>query len=163
MCGFFIGALFFFGFAKLMRHRHGGGGCGGRRWGRRSRRGRRGRGRDRGPVMFLSRELDLDNEQRDVVSAEVDGLFDKVQSMRPVLARTRSDMADILRSETLSENDLAAMFERHDDALRELHHDAGARLGRLHVALDPDQRRALADLLERGLGRGLGGPFRGGI
>lgn len=162
MC-FFIGALALLGLGKLVHHRrhchrhhcrHGRGRHG--RW-----RGRRRSWRGPGGGVFLSQELDLSREQEDLIGAELDGLRAKVESLDKILARTRADVADIMRSPQLDEDHLAEMFVRQDDALRDLQQDTAARIGRIHTALDSPQRQALADLLERGLGRGLGGPFRG--
>ena len=158
MC-FLIGLLALVGLAKLFRYRRGYGPCGSP-FGRRSLRSRRRRRRDTPPAVFLSEKLDLTRDQEDAIGAELDGFFTTLDSLRPTLDHTRGDIAQMLRSDTFSEQDLAAMFTRHDDALRQLHHDTGARIGRVHGLLDANQRARLADLLERGLGRGLGGPFR---
>lgn len=162
MC-FILGALAVLGLAKLFRHRRGA--CGspfGRPSFRRRRRRRRNQNQyqSQPPITFLARELDLTRPQEDAIGVELDGFFATLDTLRPVVGETRGDIATMLRADALSENDLAAMFTRHDDALRELHHDSGSRIGRIHALLDPRQRTRLAELLERGLGRGLDGPFR---
>jgi hypothetical protein len=96
----------------------------------------------RGPLYVLFERLDLTPAQEKVVRAEVDRLRERARA---------------LRGDSLDETALADMFVRHDDRLRELREELGGALGRIHLALDERQRERLADLVERGFGRG---PYR---
>src|SRR5690606_23940953 len=106
--------------------------------------------------------LDLSPAQEKVVRAEVDRLRERAGALREEAKSSRGDMAASVRGDSLDEETLAGMFVRQDDLLRELRGDLAGALGRIHAALDPEQRERLADLIERGPGAdwGRGGPYR---
>jgi hypothetical protein len=71
-------------------------------------------------------------------------------------------MAAAIAGEEFDEESLAGMFVRQDDLMRELRGDLAGALGRIHAALDPEQRERLAELIAKGPGAmwGGGGPYR---
>jgi uncharacterized membrane protein len=105
--------------------------------------------------------LDLSPAQEKVVRAELGGLKKKAAAAREEGRQSRADVARSIRGEEFEEGALASMFIRHDDRLHDLRGDLAGALGRIHGVLDEDQRKCLADLLERGPSRPFGGPFRG--
>ena len=126
-------------------------------------RGHRGGGRRHMMWAVLAR-LDLTPAQEKVVRAEMDRLREKARGLKDEGAASRGDMARAVRSEIFDETALADMFVRHDDRLHDLRGEVAGALGRIHAALDPEQRERLADLIEegpRGLWRGMRrGPYR---
>jgi uncharacterized membrane protein len=156
----FLGLLAF----KLIRHHRyacagRGGFSGGPPWAHHHRHHHRG-GRHRFLWHALSR-LDLTPAQEKVVKAEVEQLKDKARNLRDEGKSARGDIASSIRGDSFEEEALAAMFIRHDDLLHGLRGDLAGALGRIHAVLDPEQRERLADLIERGAGRGpWGGPYR---
>ena len=80
--------------------------------------------------------------------------------MRREARASRSDVARLLRTESLDENILGEAFARHDERLREMQKAFADALGRVHQALDPEQRARLADFLENQERGGYGGPYR---
>lgn len=113
----------------------------------------------RGFVRRLSEKLGLSDEQRKVVEREATAFRKKLKAMRAVGPKTRTQVADVFRSDDFDADLLGSMFVGHDDALRELRLEFVERLAHIHEALNDSQRERLADLVERGMG--FGGPFRG--
>ena len=74
---------------------------------------------------------------------------------------SRSDLARILAEESFDQDRLNALFARHDEALRTMRESLTSSLGKIHGALDPEQRKKLAEMLEYRFGFGhRGGPYR---
>lgn len=119
--------------------------------------------RGRGTWMWaaLSR-LDLSPAQEKVVREEVQKVKDKARSFRDEGSKMRGDMARSVRGEEFEEGALADMFIRQDDRMHALRDELAGALGRVHTVLEPDQRERLAELLEKGPGRGgpWAGPYR---
>ncbi len=176
MFGFLIGFLSLAGLIVVLkrgrhgRHGCGGGGCGGRGW----HHGRHGHGRwggwhgehhggPRGWLRFLSARLDATPGQEKEIAAAVEELFAKARELRGEAKASRDDVAKVLRNESLDETQLGELFSRHDDALRELQKAFAGALGRIHAALEPEQRARLAELIESGPRGGFGGPYRGWV
>jgi uncharacterized membrane protein len=67
-------------------------------------------------------------------------------------------MARTLRGEHFDSSSLNELNARHDALLEEVRRSLQTSLSQLHEALDPQQRRQLADMLEHGWGYG----WRGG-
>ncbi|HUS63430.1 MAG TPA: periplasmic heavy metal sensor [Kofleriaceae bacterium] len=141
--------------------------AGGRGWGHHHhhhhhRRG--GRGGGRGMMWAALARLDLTPAQEKVVRAEVEKVRDKARALKEEAAASRGDMARSIRGESFEEGALADMFVRHDDRMHDLRGEVAGALGRIHAALDPEQRERLASLLEegpRGLWREMRrGPYR---
>lgn len=158
---------------KLVSHRRacaagGPGNCGGppwaRRWGRGSHRGWGdpvGGGHRREFLWSTLAALDLTPAQDKVVRAEISRVKDRARVLRDEAGPSRADVARAVRGDDLDETALADMFVRHDDRMRELREDVAGALGRIHAALDPEQRARLADLIEAGPRRGgPRGPYR---
>lgn len=183
MLGFLIGTACLIGLVKVVRAgRCGsgyGGGCGhrhGRGWGH--DHGHRhghgggwggwGGGWARGGSGFwlrgLFERLDTTPGQEKVIKQSVDEIFEATQGARGELDRTRADVAGALRAGNVDETAMGELFARHDDALRELRKAFVGSLAKVSEALDEEQRKKLADLIERGVGRGgfgrAGGPYR---
>ncbi len=57
---------------------------------------------------------------------------------------------------------LGELFARHDEKLREMRKTFVGSLAKVNEALDEDQRKKLADIVEGGFGPFGGGPYRGG-
>ena len=94
--------------------------------------------------------------------AAVDELYGKARDLRRVGRSSRNDIARLLRTESLDEDILGALYARHDERLRDVQRAFGVALGRIHQALDLEQRERLASLIEQGpVGRG--GPYRGWV
>jgi len=70
-----------------------------------------------------------------------------------------------VRGGVVDETALGALFSRQDEKLREVQKAFVTALGKVNAALDEDQRKRLADMLDKEGGafrRGFGGPYRGG-
>jgi hypothetical protein len=182
MLGFLIGTVCLIGLVKVIRMGRGGhcggGGCGrgwhgrggwGRGWGRHHGGGWGGWGGDagfRGGSGFFLRgifeRLDTTPGQEKVIKEAVEEIFGATRTLRGELEQTRRDIASAVRSGTVDEVAMGELFARHDDKLRELRKAVIGSLSKVNEALDEDQRKRLADLLERGFGGGWGGRFAGG-
>jgi uncharacterized membrane protein len=139
-------------------HHHHHGRHGGPPWARGGRRG------GRGMMWVALARLDLTPAQEKVVRAEVEKVRDKARGLKEEGQVSRGDMARAIRGDSFEEGALADMFVRHDDRMHDLRGEVAGALGRIHAALDPEQRERLADLLEegpRGLWRDMRrGPYR---
>lgn len=181
MLGFLIGTACLIGLVKVVRAgRCGsgyGGGCGsrhGRGWGHdHGHRHGHGGGWGGGPwarggsgfwLRGVFERLDTTPGQEKVIKQSVDEIFEATKVARGELDRTRGDIATALRVGNVDETAMGELFARHDDALREIRKAFVGSIAKVSDALDEEQRKKLADLIERGLGRGgfgrSGGPYR---
>jgi hypothetical protein len=176
MFGFVIGFLCLFGLIKVLRYgRRWGGGCGQPMhggWGHHGHHGHHGWGRHGGWqggggdfwLRGLYEKLDATPGQEKVIRTAIDEIKDAVKNARGELEQSRRDVAKAVRSGAVDEVQLGELFARHDEKLREVRKAFVGALAKVNEALDEDQRRKLADLLEGGFGRfgGFGGPYREG-
>jgi uncharacterized membrane protein len=163
MFGFFVGTLCLVGFIGVLRRRHWrhhgfyghgfhggggwhGGGCGGGRFGRHGSGGR-------GWVMYRAfQELDTSPGQEKAIRSALGDLRASLSELRPELRVLRSQVAKSLSSEQFDAPELEASLERQAAAVGRMGPVFASVLGRIHEALDPDQRRRLARLVESGPG-----------
>jgi hypothetical protein len=173
MFGFVIGFLCLFGLIKVLRYGRGGA-CGGRMhggwghhghhgWGRHGGwGGHHGGWRDGGDFWLrgLYEKLDATPGQEKVIRAAVDEIKTAMQGARGELDTSRRDVAKAVRTGAVDEVQLGELFARHDEKLREVRKAFVGALAKVNEALDEDQRKRLADMLEGGFGRFGGGPYR---
>jgi uncharacterized membrane protein len=95
----------------------------------------------------------------------VEGVREAMFSLRGEGETTRSDLAHILSEESFDAERLAAVFTRHDDALRRVRDTVSGAFAEVHAVLDARQRAELARLVEQGgyWRRTRGGPYREGV
>lgn len=146
MFGFFFGTACLAGLFYTLRrgrwhHRHGGPG----RWSW--------RGRMRG----LFEHLDTSPGQEKVIVQAADELTEAFEKMRDELSATRAAVARSLRGETFDPAVLTELDARHEELVANLRRTLRTSLSKIHEALDPKQRRELADMLEHGWGYGYRG------
>ena len=145
MFGFLIGAACLGGLVAVLFHRrrHHYGGCG------------RGHGRFNGGRGYLHDALDrLDTTpgQEKAIVAAIDEFRDSVHALRSKLMASRGELATALRQDQFEAERVRVALARNADELAALG-DTGTRtLGKIHEALDPEQRKRLARWLESGPG-----------
>lgn len=151
MFGFLFGTACLAGLIYTLR--------GGRRWhhGHHHRGGGRwGRAR----LRWLFERLDTSPGQEKVILKTVDEVTEAFAKMRDEMGPSRAALGRALRGEHFDGEALRETFTRHDVALDNLRRTVQGGLSQVHEALDPRQRRELADLIEHGFGYGYG--WRGG-
>lgn len=162
MLGFVVGTLCLVGLVKVLRHGWWGDAHG--RWGHHRGRGGWGFG-PRRMLRGLFERLDTSPGQEKVLVEVAEEISAAAAPLRDEARASRRAIADALRSPTVDEESLGALFARHDELLREARKHAVGVLARVHDTLDDRQRAALAALIERGFGRhhrrGHAGPYRG--
>lgn len=138
MFGFVIGGLSLLGLMKLRhfeRFAHGGSGRHSpRRW----------------MLRRLFQHLDTTPGQEKVVTAAVDEVEKAAFKARDTFRTSRGAFATSLRGEHFDGAAVDAAFEAQQAALDEVKRAVKAGLTSLHEALNPEQRQALADLIETG-------------
>lgn len=179
MLGFIVGMASLAGLIAVVRagRRCGGGGCGhgygghgghghgcGGGWRGHGKHGwgHEHQGGGTGWLRFLFQRLDTTPGQEKEIKAAVEDLFGKLSSLREEGRATRDDIANMLRNDSFDETTLGALFSRHDDKLRDAQKAMADALGRIHTALDAEQRKRLAEMISSGGFRGFGGPYRAG-
>ena len=149
MFGFLFGAACLGGLLAMLFHRkhhyhHGGGHCG-PGYGGRFHRGRH----------FLHaafERLDTTPGQEKAIVAALDELRDTARASRGKVLASRGEVAAALREEQFEAERVRAVLARNQEELVTLG-DAGTQtLGKIHEALDSEQRKRLARWLESGPG-----------
>jgi hypothetical protein len=143
MFGFVIGALCLLGFVAVLRRPRGFGhpGCNGH-FGRRGRFG----------LYRVLEELDTSPGQEKAIRTAVAELRGSLGELRPGLDDARRQLATLVRGEHFDGPSLELALEGQARELGKVSPIIAASLARVHDALDPDQRRRLARLIEVGPG-----------
>ncbi len=152
MFGFLFGAACLGGLVALAFHgpRHG-------HWhGRRWHRGGFGFGRpfQRGRFLLnsLFDRLDTTPGQEKAILAAISELRESAGDVREKLRSSRTEVAEALREEVFEEDRVRAVVDRHAEELVNLGGAGAQALGKIHEALDSEQRKQLARWIESGHG-----------
>jgi uncharacterized membrane protein len=94
--------------------------------------------------------LDTSPGQEKAIRSALSELFGKLAELRPSVRTLRSEIARAMGSETFSPSEVQAAFEQRSGALGEAQGALTLALGKIHEALDPDQRKRLSQLLDGG-------------
>ena len=151
---------------------HGGGHSGGH-WGRdergpdSDRETRADATRDAGPfglipLRFLFQSLDTTVGQEKVIKAAYNEVKEAMRHGEGEAEATRTQIANAIRRGTVDETEMGELYARHDEKLRTMRTAFFGALAKVTDALDEDQRKKLADMLERSErgGSHRGGPYR---
>ena len=147
MFGFIFGALCLGGLFMVMKHHghgfhHGHGhGCG---------HGHRGRGFGRHGLYRALAHLDTTPGQEKVIVAAVEELKDDASDLRSKVMASRQAIGSAIRGESLDEAALESLVAQHTSDFAAFGARAIAALAKIHEALDPEQRKRLARLIESG-------------
>ena len=119
----------------------------------------------RGPGFWLRGlfvRLDTTPGQEKVMRQAAEELRAASGTLEGELEASRRDVAQAVRSGALDAERLGELFARHDEKLRHLRTAFVGALAKVTEALDEDQRRRLAELIDRGETGlpGFGGPYR---
>ncbi len=143
MFGFVFGTLCLVAFVSVLRHRGWGHhGCNGRGFGRHGRFG----------MYRAFQELDTSPGQEKAIRAALGELRQSLAELRPQFDAARGQVAGALRGDRFDGATLESSLERHTAELARHGAALSSALGKVHEALDPDQRRRLARLIETGPG-----------
>ncbi len=125
--------------------------------------GRGGRWGWRGRLRWLFERLETSPGQEKVIVKAAEDVFEAFDKMRDEVGPSRAAVGRALRGEQFEGAALRELFTRHDAAMDNLRRTLQGSLAQVHEALDPRQRRELADLIEHGFGYGWRhGPYGGG-
>lgn len=100
--------------------------------------------------------LDTTPGQEKVIRAAVEELVAEANKHRGEVQKSREDIAKAMRSASFDETGMGELFARHDASLEALRKAVVGALAKTHEALDEEQRKRLADMIERA------GGWRGG-
>lgn len=146
MFGFLFGAVCLGGLAALLFHRNHHQHYGyGRRYGGRFRRGRE----------FLHaafERLDTTPGQEKAIVAALDDFRDSARAARGKVMASRGEIAAALREDHFQADRVREVLARHSQELTDLGDQGSQVLGRIHEALDSEQRKRLARWVESGPG-----------
>lgn len=136
----------------------------GRHW---HHHGRGGRWGWRGRLRWLFERLETSPGQEKVIVKAAEEVFEAFDKLRDEVGPSRAAIGRALRGEQFEGAALRELFTRHDATMDTLRRTLQGSLAQVHEALDPRQRRELADLIEHGFGQGwrhgpYGGPGRCG-
>lgn len=140
MFGFLFGGACLAGLVYTVRggrrwhhHRHGSG-----RWGWRMR------------LRWLFERLETSPGQEKVIIKAAEDLMESLGGMREEFGGTRTSLAQALRGEHFDSGVLRERFAQHDVKMENVRATMLGALSQVHEALDPRQRRELADIIENG-------------
>ncbi|ADO73783.1 Spy/CpxP family protein refolding chaperone [Stigmatella aurantiaca] len=139
MWGFIVGTACLAGLIHTLR--------GGRHFGRHP-----GRWGWRGRMRWVFQRLDTSPGQEKVFVQAADDVSEAFGKLRGELSATRAAMARALRGEQFDSATLQELNARQDALMAEMREVLRTSMARIHEALDPRQRRELADLIEHGWG-----------
>ncbi|MBU8898315.1 periplasmic heavy metal sensor [Corallococcus sp. M34] len=108
-------------------------------------------------LRWLFERLDATPGQEKVIAQAADDVFEAFGKARTVLGDSRSTVAQAMRGEQFDGAAVRELFSRQDIALEEVRRTVQGALAQVHEALEPHQRRELADLMERGWHHGWRG------
>jgi heavy-metal resistance protein len=147
MLGIIIGTLCLVGFVAVWRRR---GWRGYAHFGHHRRRfGRSG-------LYRLFQELDTSPGQEKAIRSAIGQLRGSLGDLRPNLDAARGQLASAVRDERFDASTLQAALENQTRELGAALAALAESLGKVHEALDPDQRRRLARFIEVGPGYSCG-------
>jgi hypothetical protein len=144
MFGFIFGTACLAGLIFTLRR--------GRHWHHHGRRG--GRWGWRGRLRWLFERLETSPGQEKVIVKAAEDIFEAIDKLRDEVGPSRAAVGRALRGEQFEGAALRELFTRHDAAMDTLRRTLQGSLAQVHEALDPRQRRELADLIEHGFGYG---------
>jgi uncharacterized membrane protein len=169
MFGLLFGTLCLFGLVGAVRRHHYygayGGSCGD---GYRGHRGRHSHWRgdhDSGPTgdgrtswvgderfsraasEVLKRRLRVKEDQEAIIDHALADLQASLRELRGNVKDSREDLANAFRGEKVDDAQLAVLFDRWSDALKQARQDVTSALKQIHAVLDPEQRTRAADWL----------------
>jgi uncharacterized membrane protein len=98
----------------------------------------------------LFHRLDTSPGQEKAIRAAVEELRDSVSAFAPELRASRTEVANALRGDVFDAGALEGALDGHMAEARSLGSAVTTALAKIHEALDPDQRRRLARLVESG-------------
>ena len=136
-----LGGLFALAFHRSHHHHHG---CG-RGYGGRFQRGHH----------FLHaafERLDTTPGQEKAIVAALDEFRDSVRTARGKVMASRGEVAAALREEHFQADRVREVLARHSEELTSLGDQGSQTLGKIHEALDSEQRKRLARWVESGPG-----------
>lgn len=145
MLGFLIGTACLVGLIRTVR----GGRCG---YGGYRRYGWGGR---RAALRFLFERLDTSPGQEKVIMAALEELWSNKREIREEIEQSRQDIARAMQSPVFDASALEEAFARHDRVQARLRESVKHALSTVHEALDDNQRKIAAELIEHGFGRGF--------
>jgi Spy/CpxP family protein refolding chaperone len=102
------------------------------------------------PLRFLFRRLRTRPEQEQVISAEADALFSELRALRADVHGVRDEVADLLSAPATDAAAVQAAIDARIARLAALRTRLAEAVARIHAALDPQQRTALATLVREG-------------
>ena len=156
MFGFIIGTACLIGLIKVARGGCGGGYYGGH-WGHRGFRGGWGGGPQSWMLRGLSYRIGATPGQEKVIGEAFENIRGAFSKLHDEKEKARKDVASSFKGETFDHDPLKAAFTRHDALLEEIQRTVLVELSKVHEALNPEQRKQVADLLENGFGHGRWG------
>lgn len=121
--------------------------------------GRRRRGdlRRRFVLNRVYRALETSPDQERVIRNAFEAFEERLAGVRRGRQALREGLADSLREEAVTSDQLGAVFDTQQGSLAEVKQAAASALAEVHAVLDPYQRRRLADLVRDGLRPGCRG------
>ncbi len=104
-------------------------------------------------LRWLFERLDTTPGQERVIDVAARDLTEKASALRGSMGTLREGVAQALRGDTFDGDALSAAFDAKQSELEALKTSLRENAQKVHEALDPEQRRQLADLLEFGTRR----------
>ena len=118
-------------------------------------------GRNAFGMRWVFERLDTTPGQEKVIRQAYEEVREAMRAGEGELDATRREIAAAIRAGHVDETQMGELYARHDEKLRTLRTTFFGALAKVTEALDEDQRKSLADMLDRGQGGFFGGPYRG--
>jgi len=108
------------------------------------------RGRSHFALRYFFRKLNATAGQEKVIRDSFNEVRDTMSTLRPTWLQARQDIARAITQEQVDPAAIQSAVSKQDELIQQGREAVVSALKKVHAVLDVEQRKALADLIEKG-------------